>query len=116
MLALFFLYSGTEFELFVIYWYNLLRTSFYLKVNFMNQELQAFLFFTIWMLGWNYFFFSLWKGVMGEEIYIWRSKRNLIIEGVSKEDYVKKMRKTARLFLVIGNAGYLLMLWDVLFK
>lgn len=38
----------------------------------------------------NIIFFSFFSGSLGEKVYEWRVKRNLMMGGVSKEDFVKK--------------------------
>ncbi len=58
----------------------------------MTQEIPSLVFLVVWVVVMNIVFFGFLRGSLAEKVYDWRMKRNLMLEGVTKEDFVKKMK------------------------
>jgi len=82
----------------------------------MSQEIQALLFFTLWAIVMNTLSYGFLRGKLGEKSYDWRMKRNLIMDNVSKEDYVRKMRKISSFVIILVNIIYVLLVISIIFK
>jgi hypothetical protein len=82
----------------------------------MNQEIQSFAFLVLWVVVVNIVFFGFLSWSLGEKVYEWRVKRNLMLEGVGKEDFMKKMRTISSAVLVLGNAVFVLIVLGMLLK
>lgn len=76
----------------------------------MNQEMQALIIVTLFTLVGNFIFFGFLKGKLAEKTYNWRIKRNLMLEGVSKEEYIQRMKKITPFILIFLNFLYLLVM------
>ncbi len=83
---------------------------------FMNQEIQALVFLVLWAVVINIVFFGFFRGNLGERVYEWRVKWNLMLEGVTKEDFVKKMKTISSVVLVFANAVFVLIVLRMLFR
>ncbi len=82
----------------------------------MTQEIQSLVFLSLWIAVFDIVFFGFLRGSLGGKVYDWRVKRNLMLEGVSKEDFVKKMRVSSSVVLVLGNAVFVLIVLGMLLK
>ncbi len=82
----------------------------------MNQEIQSLVFLMLWIAVFNAIFVGFLRGSLGEKVYDWRVKRSLMLEGVTKEDFVKKMRTISLVVLILGNGVYVLIVLRMLLK
>lgn len=82
----------------------------------MNQEMQSLVFLVVWAVVMNIVFFGFLRGNLGEKVYEWRVKRNLMMEGVTKEDFVKKMKTISSVVLVFANAVFVLIVLRMLLR
>ncbi len=82
----------------------------------MNQEIPPFVFLVVWIVVMNIVFFGFLRGNLGERVYEWRVKRNLMMEGLSREDFVKKMRTISSVVLVFANAVFVLIVLRILLR
>ncbi|MFZ1719821.1 MAG: hypothetical protein WAU28_00540 [Candidatus Moraniibacteriota bacterium] len=82
----------------------------------MNQEMQSLVFLVVWVVVMNIVFFGFLRGNLGEKVYEWRVKRNLMMEGVTKEDFVKKMKTISSVVLVFANAVFVLIVLRMLLR
>lgn len=82
----------------------------------MTQEIQSLVFLSLWIAVFNIVFFGFLRGNLSEKTYDWRMKRGLMLEGVTKEDFVKKIRVISSVVLVLGNAVYVLIILGMLLK
>lgn len=82
----------------------------------MNQEIPSLVFLVVWIVVMNIVFFGFLRGNLGERVYEWRVKRNLMMEGLSREDFVKKMRTISSVVLVFANAVFVLIVLRILLR
>jgi hypothetical protein len=82
----------------------------------MNQEIQPLVFFVLWVVVMDIVFFGFLRGSLAEKVYDWRLKRHLMMGGVTKENFVKKMRTISFLVLVFANGIFVLIVLGVLLK
>jgi hypothetical protein len=82
----------------------------------MNQEIQSLVFLSLWIAVFNIVFFGFLRGSLGEKVYEWRVKRNLMLEGATKESFVKKMKMISSVVLVFANAVFVLIVLRMLLR
>ncbi len=83
----------------------------------MNQDIQSILIFTAFFIFLNAVFFGgFMKGKFADKAYDWRMKRHLIVDGVSKEEYVRSIKKIIPILLFFGNMLYALFIVGVLWR
>lgn len=82
----------------------------------MSTKIQTLLFFSLFVAVWDTIFICFSKGYFLEKIYEWRFKRDMIVKGVEKDGYVKKIKKFSPFALIFGNVIYILVILSLIFN